>query len=210
MKFYDCTSAPSPRRVRIFMAEKGIEIPTVQIDLVAGEQFSEAYKVINSRCAVPALMLDDGAVISEVLAICRYLEEINPDPPLMGTTAKDKALVTMWERRMEIDGLMAAAEAVRNLFPGLRARAVVGPHNYEQIPALVDRGKARLLDFYADLDSWLGQAPYVAGEGFSIADITAVVTIDFAASRLKIQIPETFASLQRWHREISSRPSLAA
>lgn len=210
INFYDCTSAPSPRRVRIFMAEKGIELPTVQVDLVAGEQFSDAYKAINPRCAVPALVLDDGTVVGEVLAICRYLEEVHPDPPLLGTTPKDKAVVTMWERRMEFDGLAAAAEAVRNYFPGLKGRAIVGPHDYEQIPALVERGKARLRDFYVDLNERLSETPYVAGEAFSIADITAAVTIDFAASRLKVQIPENLSALTQWHQRVSSRPSMAA
>jgi len=210
MKFYDCTSAPSPRRVRIFMAEKGIEIPTVQVDLAGGEQFSANYHAINPRCAVPTLVLDDGTAIGEVLAICRYLEEIQPDPPLMGKTAKGKALVTMWERRMELDGLLAAAESVRNFFPGLKARAVVGPHNYEQIPELVERGKKRLQDFYGDLDERLAESAFVAGQTFSIADITAIVTIDFAASRLKVRVPEAHKALQRWHDLVSARPSMAA
>ncbi|WP_423136028.1 glutathione S-transferase N-terminal domain-containing protein [Methylocella tundrae] len=192
------------------MAEKGMSVPTAQVDLAAGEQFSEAYRAINPRCAVPSLVLDNGVAICEVLAICRYIEEIQPEPRLLGSSPEDKAIVTMWERRMEIDGFFAVAEAVRNSFPGLRGRALVGPHTYEQIPALADRGRQRTLDFFRDLDARLADAPFVAGKSFSIADITAMVTIDFAASRIKLVVPDEYKALKRWRDAVSARPSMKA
>ncbi|VFU09256.1 Glutathione S-transferase (fragment) [Methylocella tundrae] len=155
-------------------------------------------------------MLDNGVAICEVLAICRYIEEIQPEPRLLGSSPEDKAIVTMWERRMEIDGFFAVAEAVRNSFPGLRGRALVGPHTYEQIPALADRGRQRTLDFFRDLDARLADAPFVAGKSFSIADITAMVTIDFAASRIKLVVPDEYKALKRWRDAVSARPSMKA
>ena len=210
MILYDYAAAPNPRRVRIFLAEKGILVPTRQVDLAAKEQFSAAYRAINPRCVVPTLVLDDGTAIGEVLAICRYFEEIQPDPPLMGTTPEDKAIVTMWERRMEIEGFFAAVEAFRNLVPGLKGRALPGSHDYEQIPALAERGKARLVDFYGDLDARLKESPFVAGETFSIADITAIVAIDFAAGRIKLPIPDGHKALRRWYDTVSARLGMTA
>jgi glutathione S-transferase len=210
MKFFDFPSAPSPRRVRIFFAEKGISVPTEKIDLTKGEQFSPAYRAINPSCTVPALQLDDGSIISEILAICRYFEEVQPEPALMGRTPKEKAIITMWERRMEIDGYLAVMEGFRNSVAGLKGRALVGPHDYEQILALAERGKQRTLNFYDDLDARLRESPFVAGEAFSIADITAVVTIDFASRGLKLPVPETLAGLLRWKTDIAARPSLSA
>ncbi|MDH3861727.1 MAG: glutathione S-transferase, partial [Gammaproteobacteria bacterium] len=127
MKFYDCRTAPSPRRVRIFLAEKGLDIETVEVDLGAGEQFSEAFRKVNPDCVVPALELDDGSVISEVLAICQYLEELQPAPSLLGSTPEERARVTMWNAKVEQQGLWAMAEAFRNSAKGLADRAVTGP-----------------------------------------------------------------------------------
>jgi glutathione S-transferase len=210
MKLYDFASAPSPRRVRVFMAEKGIIVPTERVAIDAGKQFAPDYRAINPRCAVPVLVLDDGVAISEVLAIWTYLEGIHPEPPLMGTTPGDKAVVAMWERRMEFDGYFAAAEAFRNASPAFAGHAVVGPHDYAQIPALAERGRARTLDFYGDLDARLTEWPFVAGTSFSIADITAVVTIDFAVKDVDLPIPEQHKALRRWHDTVSSRPSMKA
>lgn len=209
MKFYDCRTAPSPRRVRIFMAEKAIEIPTVQVDLRNGEQFSPAYRAINPRCTVPCLLLDDGTGIGEVVAICRFLEEAYPEPPLLGATARDRGVVAMWDHRMEVDGFMAVAEAFRNSTPGLKGRALVGPEGYEQIPALAERGKARVRAFFAELDRRLGDTEFIAGPHYTVADITALVSIDFAG-RMKLAIPEDHAHLKRWHQAVSARPSAKA
>ena len=210
MKLYESKSSPNSRRVRIFLAEKGITIPTVPINLAAKEQFSDAYGAINPRRVVPTLTLDDGTAIGEVLAIWRYLEEVYPEPPLMGSTPTDKALVTMWERRAELEGFAAVMEAVRNSVPGLKGRALAGPHDYEQIPALAERSKARAIDFYADLNARLLDVPFVAGNHFSVADITAVVTVDFATAGIKLPIPDELRPLKRWYDAISARSSMTA
>ncbi|HUI18134.1 MAG TPA: glutathione S-transferase [Alphaproteobacteria bacterium] len=209
MKFYDCKPAPSPRRVRIFMAEKGIEIPTVQVDLRGGEQFTPAFRAINPQCAVPFLVLDDGTGIAEAPAIWRYLEEIHPTPPLMGIDAKDKALVAMWERRAELEGFAAVGEAFRNSTPAFKGRALSGPTGYAQNPALVERGKARTLEFYAELDRWLRERPFVAGERYTIADITALVAVDFAGW-MKLAVPQECGNVKRWYAAVSARPSAKA
>jgi glutathione S-transferase len=210
MKFFQSSLSPNSRRVRIFLAEKGITIPTELVDLGAKAQFSDAYRAINSRFVVPTLVLDDGTSIGEVLAIWRYLEETHPKFPLLGLTAKDKALVTMWERRAELDGFAAVMEAVRNTLPVLKDRALAGPHNYEQIPPLAERSVLRARNFYADLNSRLAEVPFVAGDAFSAADITAVVTVDFARTGINLPIPEEHASLRRWYDTVSARPSAKA
>src|ERR1700733_7822496 len=156
MKLYQSNASPSSRRVRIFLAEKAISVPIVPVDLGAKEQFSDAYAAINPRRVVPTLMLDDGTAIGEVPAILRYLEEVYPEPPLLGATPKRRALVAMWERRVELEGFASVMEAVRNAVPGLKNRAIAGPHDYEQIPARVERSRQRVGNFYADLDARLG------------------------------------------------------
>src|SRR5580704_13658190 len=152
-------ASPNSRRVRIFLAEKGLAVPLVPVDLGKGEQHGEDYRAINPRRVVPTLVLEDGTVIGEVLAIWRYLEEAYRSTPLLGTSPKDKALVTMWERRMELEGFAAVMETVRNKIAGLKGRAIAGAHDYEQVPALVERGLQRIADFYADLEARLGEAP---------------------------------------------------
>ena len=210
MKLYESTSSPNSRRVRIFLAEKGISVIRVPVDLGAKEQFSDAYVRINPRRVVPTLVLDDGTAIGEVPAILRYLEETHPDTPLLGSSAKEKALVTMWERRMELEGFAAVMETVRNNATGLKDRAIAGPHGYQQIPALVERGRERVADFYADLEARLADEPFVAGERFSVADITAVVAIDFATKALSQPVPEGNSATERWYAIIAARPSFTA
>jgi glutathione S-transferase len=210
LKLYESSGSPNSRRVRIFIAEKGICVARVPVDLGAKEQFSEAYAKINPRRVVPTLVLSDGTAIGEVPAILRYLEESYPNPPLLGTSPRDKALVTMWERRMELEGFAAVMETVRNGAGGLKGRAIAGAHAYEQIPALVERGARRVTDFYADLEARLSDAPYVAGEGFSVADITAFVTIDFATHALNRPIPAAHSASQRWYELVARRPSMSA
>jgi len=210
VKLYHALASPNSRRVRIFIAEKGMKLPLQAIDLGKGEQHSQAYRAINPRRVVPTLVLEDGTAIGEVLAIWRYLEESQPERPLLGTAAKGKALVTMWERRAELEGFAAVMEAVRNALPGLKGRAIAGPHDYEQIPALVARGKLRLNDFYADLEARLADTRFVAGEEFSAADITALVTVDFAAKGLGLPIRDDHRAMKRWYGEVAARPSAAA
>ena len=126
MKFYDCSTAPSPRRVRIFIAEKGLEIETVEVDLKNAEHLSDSFRKINPHCTVPVLELDDGTTIAEIPPICHYLEETHPEPNLLGADPKERALIAMWDRYMEFDGVMAVAEALRNRAKGMQGRALTG------------------------------------------------------------------------------------
>src|ERR1700682_267666 len=196
LKLYQSAGSPNSRRVRIFLAEKGLKVSLVAVDLGTGEQHSQAYRAINPRRVVPTLVLEDGTPIGEVPAIMRYLDEAFPETPLLGATPKDKGLVAMWERRVELEGFAAVMEGVRNKIAGLKGRAIAGPHGYEQIPGLVDRGVLRVKNFLTDLNERLAQGPFVAGERFSAADITALVTIDFAKA-LDISIPDEHRALIR-------------
>jgi glutathione S-transferase len=195
--------------VRIFLAEKGIEIETAQVDLGAGEQFSEAFRKINPDCVVPALELDDGSCISEVVAICQYLEETHPQPALMGVTSEERARVSMWNARVEQQGLWAMADAFRNSAKGLQGRAVTGMDAYPQIPELAERGRARVSQFFSRLDEQLADNDFVAGDRYSMADITALVLVDFARW-IKILVPDDAANVARWYADVSTRPSAAA
>jgi glutathione S-transferase len=210
MKLYHSAASPNSRRVRIFLAEKAISIPLVAIDLGKGEQHSDAYRAINPRRVVPTLVLEDGTTIGEVPAICRYIEEVHPTPPLLGETATEKAQVLMWERCAELDGFAAVMEAIRNSAPGLKGRALAGPHDYGQIPELAERSKLRVKNFFADFDARLGDAPFVAGQRFSVADITALVAVDFAAKAINLAVPDEQRSLKRWYEAVSSRSSMKA
>lgn len=211
LKLYHSAASPNSRRVRIFLAEKGLAVRLVPIDLGKREQDSHAYRAINPRSLVPTLVLEDGTAIGEVLAIWRYVEESFPSaPPLLGVTPKDKALVTMWERRAELEGFAAVMEGVRNGAPSLKGRAIAGPHGYEQIPALVERSRQRVSNFFADFDVRLAEAPFVAGENFSAADITTLVTVDFAARAFDMPLPRNALALKRWYDNVSARPSMAA
>lgn len=210
MKLYDYSGASSPRRVRIFIAEKKIDIETIQVDLPSGQQFSEEYRKINPYCVVPTLLLDDGTVLGEVPVICRYLEEIYPDPPLIGRTAEERAIVGMWERRMELEGYFSVVDATRNSNSNLKGHALTGKDSYQQIPELAERGKKRTVRFFEDLDKHLQKQAYVAGKAFSMADITAVVAIDLAKKRIDIEPEAQLNALHRWYKEVSSRPSMKA
>jgi len=210
LKLYHSPSSPNSRRVRIFLAEKGITVPHETIDLGSKQQLSPEYRAINSRAVVPTLVLEDGTAIGEVLAIWRYFEETHPAVPLLGSTPKEKALVTMWERRAELEGFAAVMDAVRNSVAGLAGRALAGPYSYEQIPALAERSKLRTANFMYDLNARLTDVPYIAGQAFSAADITALVTIDFAAGGLKMAIPDSHISLKRWYELVAGRPSMKA
>jgi glutathione S-transferase len=210
LKLYQSAGSPNSRRVRIFLAEKGLVVAQIAVDLGKGEQRSDEYSSINPRQVVPVLVLEDGTAIGEVPAIWRYLEETFPARPLLGATPKEKALVAMWERRVELEGFAAVMEGVRNAAPGLKGRAIAGPHGYEQIPALVERSKLRVANFLADLDARLTDVPFVSGDQFSVADITALVTIDFAAKAFAVSMPEQYRALTRWYDKVTARPSISA
>jgi glutathione S-transferase len=206
MIFYDCTTAPSPRRVRIFAAEKGISLPTVQVDLRNGEQFTDAFRAVNPDCTVPALQLDDGTVIADAVAICGYLEEIYPEPPLIGTTPQERAMVTALNRQIERDGFFAAMDAFRNAAKGLVGRALPGPHDYAQIPQLAERGRVRLAHFFEAMNARVADREFVAGSRFTIADISTLVLIELAG-RAKLSVPDECANLRRWYEAVAARPS---
>ncbi|NPT43558.1 glutathione S-transferase [Paraburkholderia sp. 1N] len=211
LKLYQSNASPNSRRVRIYLAERGVSVETVPVDLGAKEQFSEAYGAINPRREVPTLVLSDGTSIGEVPAIWRYLEEAYPkNLPLLGTTPKAKALVSMWERRAELNGFAAVMEGVRNAVAGLKGRALSGPHAYEQIPEIVERSKLRVANFFADFNERLRAVPFVAGDEFSAADITTLVTIDFAATGMKVTVPSEHTALQAWYEKVSNRPASKA
>ena len=195
--------------MRIFAAEKGIDLETVEIDLAAGEQFSESFRKINPDCVVPALELDDGTCISEVTAICHYLERVFPDPPLFGSTPAELAMAVMWDTKVEQQGLGAMRDAFRNSTKGLKGHALTGPVGYEQIPELAERGRTGVAVCLQSLNEQLAGKEFVAGNFFSIADITTLVLVDFAAW-IKITIPEESIHLRRWYDAVSSRPSAVA
>lgn len=209
MKLYDCQPAPSPRRVRMFAAEKGIELTLVPVDLAGGEQFAAEFRRRNPECTVPVLELDDGSCISEVLAICDYLEQTHPEPALMGDTPARRAAILMWNARIEQHGLGAIADYFRNSVKGFRSRAITGPAGFEQIPELAERGRKQALLFFKRLDSHLEGRHFIAGESLSIADITTFVAIDFA-HRAKLDLLAAARNLERWYQAVAARPGAKA
>jgi glutathione S-transferase len=205
---YDCATAPSPRRARILLAEKGVAHDTVAVDLKTGEQLGEAYRLINPQCTVPALRTEEGAVLADNAAIAAYLEARFPEPPLMGVTPLQKAQIASWNWRVEFEGLLAIAEALRNGSPAMANRALPGPMDYAQIPELAKRGVARVQHFFNTLDMQLARHAFVAGDAFSIADITAVVAVDFARV-VKVKPDEQHPHLLRWRADMAGRPAMA-
>jgi glutathione S-transferase len=205
---YDCATAPSPRRARILLAEKGVAHETIQVDLRSGEQLGEAFRRINPQCTVPVLVTDDGAVLTDNAAITAYLEARYPDPPLLGITPPEKAEVASWNWRIEFEGLLAIAEAMRNSAPAMANRALSGPVNYAQIPELAQRGLARLQQFFATLNDRLAGRDFVATDRFSVADITAVVAVDFARV-VKVRPGEQHPHLMRWRAAMAERPAMS-
>jgi glutathione S-transferase len=203
---YDCATAPSPRRARILLAEKGIVHETVQVDLRNKEQLSDAFRAINPQCTVPALMTEEGDVFTDNASIAAYLEARYPNPPLLGTTPKDKADIASWHWRVEFEGLLAIAEALRNSAPAMENRALPGPVDYAQIPELAQRGLARVQQFFDMLDKHLAGRDYIAANQFSIVDITAVVAVDFARV-VRVKPGEQHVDLLRWREAMAKRPS---
>jgi glutathione S-transferase len=205
---YDCATAPSPRRARILLAEKGIVHETVQVDLRNKEQLSDAFKAINPQCTVPALRTEEGDVFTDNASIAAYLEARYPNPPLLGTTPADKADIASWHWRVEFEGLLAIAEALRNSAPAMENRALPGPVDYAQIPALAQRSLSRTQQFFDMLDKQLEGRDFIAANQFSIADITAVVAVDFARV-VRVKPGEQHANLLRWREAMAKRPSFS-
>jgi glutathione S-transferase len=204
---YDCATAPSPRRARIFLAEKGVAHDTVQVDLRSGEQLGEAFRRINPQCTVPALVTEEGAVLTDNAGIAAYLEARYPEPPLLGRTPLEKAEIAAWQWRIEFEGLMAIAEALRNSSPAMAGRALPGPVDYAQIPALAERGLARLQHFLGALNAHLEGRDFIAAGQFSVADITAVVAVDFARA-VKVKPGEQHPHLLRWRAAMQARGTM--
>ena len=203
MKLYDTARAPSPRRVRIFLAEKGIEVPRVAVDLAKLEQFGEAFTEMNPMQRVPVLVLDDGTALTETMAICRYFEELQPEPNLFGRGALEAALVEMWNRRIELNLYQPVSQAFRHLHPAMAER------EKPQVAEWGEANKPKAMQFLALFEKELGKRGYAACNRFTIADITAYVTVDFM--RLpKLEVPEHFKNVRRWHAEIAARPSAQA
>jgi len=196
MKLYDGGRAPNPRRVKIYLAEKGLTVPMEQVDLGQMAHKSKEYTAINPIQQVPALQLDDGTVICESIAICRYFEALHPEPPLFGQGAKEEALVDMWQRRMEFRLLLQVAHVFRNSHPAMKEMEV------PQVPAWAEANKPRVMEFLAVLDRELK-------DRYTVADITGLVGIDFMKPA-KLAVPDTMSNLKRWHAEVSARPSAKA
>jgi glutathione S-transferase len=209
LTLYDCSTAPSPRRARILLAEKGVEYETIQVDLRSGEHLGEAYRRINPQCTVPALRTEEGLVLTDNAAITAYLEARHPEPPLLGTTPQEKADSASWNWRVEFEGLLAIAEAMRNSAPAMANRALTGPVNYAQIPELGRRGLARAEQFFVTLNERLDGRTYLAADRFSIADITAAVAVDFARV-VKVKPDERHPHLRRWREALAQRPSMSS
>jgi len=203
MKLYDFGRAPNPRRVRIYLAEKGIAVPTEQIDLGALQQKSAAYTAVNPLQRVPALVLDDGTVIAESIAICRYFEALNPSPAMFGVGALEQAMVEMWNRQLEHYLLFPVSQVFRHLHPAMKDMEV------PQVASWGEANKARVTAFLPILERQLGIGPFVCGARYSVADITALVAVDFMKPA-KLALPREHINVARWHAEVSARPSARA
>jgi glutathione S-transferase len=210
MQFYDFRLAPSPTKVRIFIAEKGLEIPTVDVNLREGEQRAAEFRARVPCATVPALELDDGTVLVESHAICRYLEEIYPETNLLGTDAKEQALVLMWHDIALLEGYLGIQEVLRNSLDAFADRALPGPVDHEQIKALVDRGRKRIDVFFDKLNQRLAESPYVALDRFTYADISAYVYQGFATRATGENPAEGRDDLARWYETIAARPAVKA
>lgn len=206
---YDYTAAPSPRRARVYLAEKGIDFECVQVDIGTAEQLGDAYKAINPACTVPALKLDDGTIITDNEGIIAWGEATQPEPNLTGTTPAEKGLVYSAHMGIMMGGFMAIAEVLRNSAKGMAGRAITGPDGYEQIPELAERGRTRLGRFFEGMEASLEGKDFVALDRMTICDIDLLIAYDFAAW-VKAQPGDDHPNLKRWHGGISARPSAKA
>ena len=203
MKLYDSKLAPNPRRTRIFLVEKGISLPTEQIDIAAQQHKTPEYAAINPLQRMPALMLDDGTIITESIAICRYFEMLHPEPPMFGVGPKDSALVEMWNRRAEINFFANVAAVFRHTHPAMKELEV------PQVPAWADANRPRVAWFLEMLNGELANREFIAGDRYTVADITMQVAVDFMKPA-RLVMPEGVANVKRWHAAVSERPSAGA
>lgn len=211
MKLYDCRMAPNPRRARIFIAEKRIDLDTEQVDILAGENLREPYLSVNPRGLLPTLQLDDGTCIDEVTAICQYLEALYPTPNLLGRTARERARVESAQRKAEFDGMIAGSEVFRNQHADFAQRSIPGGPGQDipAIPGLIVRGRQTIGRFHAWLERTLADSEFLVGELFSLADVTALCAVDFHRW-VDISLPETNVHTRRWYAAVTARPSAAA
>jgi glutathione S-transferase len=203
MKLYDSNFAPNPRRVRIFLAEKGIAVPTERVDIARQEHKTPEYAAINPLQRMPSLVLDDGTIITESIAICRYFEMLRPEPPLFGVGSKDAAIVEMWNRRAEINFLASVAEVFRHTHPAMKELEV------PQVPAWAEANRPRVSWFLEMLDRELATREFVAGDRYTVADITTQVAVDFMKPG-RLSMPDGATNVKRWHTAVSARPSAGA
>jgi glutathione S-transferase len=203
MKLYDSKFAPNPRRVRIFLAEKGIEVPTEQVDIGAKQHLTPEYTSVNPLQRMPALVLDDETVISESIAICRYFEALHPQPNLFGIGAKEIAIVEMWNRRCELNLLSTVAHVFRHTHPAMKELEV------PQVTAWAEVNRPRVVDFLRVMDAELASRPFIAGEQYTVADITALCAVDFMKPA-RVVVPDELINVKRWHADVAARPSAKA
>ncbi len=211
MKLYDYAHAPNPKRVHMFLAEKGLDMERVEIDLTKAEQLSADYREINPLCQVPVLETDDGTRISECLAICHYLEELQPQPNLFGGNPAERAQVLMWNHIVEQEGMPGLAEALRNRINMFKDHALPGPVSYAQIPELIERGRKRAKNFMGFMEQRLSGREYLALDRFTFADITLRAVVDMAArmaGKFDMTVLEDRPALAAWHARVSERPSM--
>jgi glutathione S-transferase len=209
MRLFDFNRAPNPRRARMIIAEKGLNIPRVPVNLYEKEQLTPEFLAINPAGTLPVLETEDGVYLTETVAICYYLERLYPEPPLLGKSAIDSALVLQWNNIVEQNGFFSVAETLRNWSPGFRDHAFPGPSPYPQIPQLIDRGRKRTEDFFNRIEQQLATSPYLAGADFSLADISLLTVTDFAVW-IRINPRATRPALARWYANVSARPSASA
>ncbi len=204
--FYDCLTAPSPRRARIVLAEKGIAHEVKQVDLAKREQLTPEFRAINPACTVPVLVLEEGATLTDNAAIAAWAEAAQPQPPLLGTTPVEKAAVASWNSKLEGECLMAIAEVLRNTAKGMIDRALPGPNDYAQIPELAERGRARLVHFLDRFEEHMNGRTWAAIDAFSLADITAGVALDFAGW-VKVDVNEGRPGIAAYRARLAERAS---
>jgi len=203
MKLYDSKLAPNPRRARIFLAEKGISVPTENIEIGTKQHKTAEYTAINPLQRMPALVLDDGTIITESIAICRYFEMVQPEPPLFGVGAKDVALVEMWNRRAELNLMFGVAQVFRHTHPAMKELEV------PQVAAWAEANRPRVAEFVDMLDGELAKREFISGDRYTVADITALVAVDFMKPS-RLTIPDSAGNVKRWHAAVSARPSARA
>ena len=198
MKFYTYDPAPNPQRVQMCLDYKGIELETIQVDMMTAEQLGEDYRRINPACTLPALLLDSGELLTEIPSICTYLEDTFPQKPLYGQSAEERAIIVGWSHKLYVTLFQPLADVFRNSHPNFKGRALPGPLNLEQIPALAERGKERLASTWPQIDTHLANSSFMVGESFSFADIELLAVTGFANGMVRQPVPEQCGNIASW------------